>query len=234
MMPFYSTNLLKLALTVLATFFAFTNVQAKTPSKEHLMETLNIVTTDSSALYFLQESSQELALSQRLNVNISLVDESKLMRSLQLGKKGEVLITSDINLCQNLVSKGLASPLELQKISQESVYCTGLSDDCKVLMLMPERTPSATQEKITNIAIALNASVYVFAKNEDAHRKMEEWLKFHVPVCGFGSTFLSLNVKHSTLQKTNAMVEYFACPLIGIKKDGYSILIKHYETQHNS
>jgi hypothetical protein len=230
MTPFYSTNLLKLAFTVCAIFLSFIGANAKSPS----METLNIVTTDSSALYLLQESSQELALSQRLNVNISLVDESKLMRSLQLGKKGEVLITSDINLCQNLVSKGLASPLELQKISQESVYCTGLSDDGKVLMLMPERTPSATQEKITNIAIALNASVYVFAKNEDAHRKMEEWLKFRVPVCGFGSTFLSLNVKHSTLQKTNAMVEYFACPLIGIKKDGYSILIKHYETQHNS
>ena len=227
---FYNTNLLKLAFTVIAIFLVFAKVSAKAPS----IETLNIVTTDSSALYILQELSQNLAISQRLNVSIFLVDESRLMRSLQIGKKGEVLVTSDSNLCQALISKGLASPLSLKSFLQESIYCTGLSADGKVLMLMPERSPSATQEKITNIAVALNASVYVFAKNEDAHRKIEEWLKLKVPICGFGSTFLSLNIKKSILQKTNATVEYFACPLIGIKKDGYDILIKHYETQHNS
>ncbi len=230
MTPFCNTNLLKLAFAVLATFFVFTQVSAKSPP----METLNIVTTDSSALYLLQELSQELSILQKLNVSIFLVDESKLMRNLQIGKKGEVLVTSDVNLCQTLVSKGLASPLALKKLLQESIYCTSLRDDGKVLMLMPEKAPSATQEKITNIAAALNASVYVFTKNEDAHRKIEEWLKLKVPVCGFSSTFLSLNVKKSTLQKTDATVEYFACPLIGIKNDGYDVLIKHYETQHNS
>lgn len=230
MTPFCSTNLLKLAFAVLATFFVLKEVNAKSPS----IETLNIVTTDSSALYTLQELSQELSIIQKLNVNIFLVDESKLMRNLQIGKKGEVLVTSDSNLCQTLVSKGLASPLALKKLLKENIYCTSLSDDGKVLMLMPEIAPSATQEKITNIAAALNASVYVFAKNEDAHRKMEEWLKFKVPICGFSSTFASLNIKKSTLQKTDATVEYFACPLIGIKNDGYDILIKHYETQHNS
>ena len=85
---FYNTNLLKLAFTVLAIFLVFAKVSAKAPS----IETLNIVTTDSSALYILQELSQELAISQRLNVSIFLVDESRLMRSLQIGKKAKFLL----------------------------------------------------------------------------------------------------------------------------------------------
>lgn len=198
------------------------------------METLNIVTTDSSALHKLQDVSQNLATSHNLSVALSLIDESRLTRSLQLGKKGEALVTSDIGLCQSLAIKGLASPLEFQKIFQESIYCTDATQDGKILMLLPEKMPSVTQEKITNTAIALNASVYVFAKNEDAHRKMQEWQKFRVPVCGFGSTFLSLNISSAALKKTDATIEYFSCPLIGIKQDGYNILIKHYETQHNS
>jgi hypothetical protein len=229
MTPFYNTNLLKVA----QLFRATTITLACLWNSVFAMETLNILTTDSSVLHTIQEISQTLATSKKLNVSVSLLDETRLTRSLQLGKKGDVLITSDVNLCQGLVTKGLASPLEFQKIIQEEIYCTSNNLDGKVLMLMPEKMPSITQEKITNIAIALNASVYVFAKNEDAHRKMEEWTKFRIPVCGFSSAFASLNIKKSALIKTNAAIEYFSCPLIGIKQDGYSILINHYETQNN-
>lgn len=200
----------------------------------HKIEDISIVTTDSNVMYHLQNLAQDVAIAQKLQVHVSLFDESRVTRSLQLGKKGDVLITSDAKLCENLVLKGIASPLGLKKILQEHIYCIGIGDDGRILMLMPEKYPSHTQERIGEMALLLNASIYVFSKDEDAHKKMAEWLKFGMPICGFSSTFISLNVESVLLHKTDAKVEYFACPLIGLKKDGYDILMQYYETQHNS
>lgn len=216
------------------TLLFFISFSVFASSLKEPLESINIITTDSSILRNIQETAQNVAIAKKLQVGISLVDESKIVRNLQLGKKGDILITSDINICNNLITKGLASPLDMHKVSEEHIYCTSLIGDGKVFIITPEEIPSVTQEKLSNIAYALNASVYVFNKNEDIHKKITEWKDLRIPICTIHSTFINLNIQNSEIKKTTGKIEYFACPLIGLKQDGYEILIKYYETQNNS
>ena len=229
MMRFYSTNILALLL------FLFCNDGfAGNNSSSYPLSLMSVITTDSNAMHALQNVTQEISTKNSIQVQVSLVDAKKVARYLQLGNKGDVIVTSYKDLCVDLASKGLASSFESAKILKENIYCIGLSSPQRVMILLPEEYPSSTEEQIYDIAKKINAKMHIVSKYENVYQSVMEYIQSQTAVCSFHSTFANLNIADTMLQKIDEGIQYYACPLIGLHKDTYKVLIKHYETQRNS
>jgi hypothetical protein len=229
MMRFYSTNFLALLL------FLFCNDgSAGNNTSSQLLSLMDIITTDSIVMHDLQNLSQEISTKNAIQVQVSLVNEKKVARYLQLGNKGDVIVTSYKNLCLDLASQGLASSFESAKILKKDIYCIGLSSPQRVMILLPEEYPSSTQEAIYDIAKRINAKMHIVGKYENVYQSVMKYVQSQTAVCSFRSTFANLNIEDVTLQKIDEGIQYYACPLIGLHKNTYKVLMKHYEAQHNS
>jgi hypothetical protein len=229
MMRFYSTNILALLL-----FLFYNDCFANNNGSFYKPSLMSVITTDSSIIYALQNLTQEISTKNSTQVQISLVDEKKVARYLQLGNKGDVIVTSYKDLCVDLASKGLASSFESAKILKENIYCIGLSSPQRVMILLPEEYPSSTEEQIYDIAKKINAKMHIVSKYENVYQSVMEYIQSQTAVCSFHSTFANLNIADTMLQKIDEGIQYYACPLIGLHNDTYKVLIKHYEAQHNS
>jgi hypothetical protein len=195
---------------------------------------ITVVTTDTAMVYFLQQNAPKISVSENINLVVSFVDDRKITRYFQLGNLGDVLLTSNQNLCYDLSEKGLASGSYSILISS-SVYCTSvLNEKKKVFVITSGEYTNFAKERIGIIAQNINASLYFLDKNDNVYEKVAGMIKDNVNVCGLLPLFQSINFETNKLVKTNEDIKYYLCPIIGLNNNAYNILIKNFnETKHN-
>lgn len=197
---------------------------------------LDVVTTDTQMVHILQKQSSEIAIKENMQVSISFVQERKLTRYFQLGSAGDVLVTSNGNLCRYLADKGLSGS-HYSVLMKEEIYCTNFAgDDAKrVLILLSGEYTSFVKERIDEISDRINASVDFLTKDDNTYERIAEYIKSGVNVCGFSSLFQDINFDKKVLAREGEAIKYYVCPLVGLNSNAYNTLIKYFnETKYNS
>lgn len=199
---------------------------------------MTVITTDLSAMYNVQKSAESIAMSKGTGVDVFAVESDTLTRYLQIGKSGDVLVTSYKQLCEDLSAKGLASSLEVIPIFQEHMYCIrkqGMQHaKHKVFMFIAGEYHPITESTFEAFAKHVNAQVLMLNSNDDIYQVVMENLKNEVDVCGLQSLFANMDINGGLVKNYGLSVTYYACPLIGLRADAYKILLEYYETQHRT
>lgn len=197
---------------------------------------MTIITTDFSTMSSIQKSAEEIAMSKADGVDVFAVESDSLLRYLQLGKNGDVLVTSYKKLCEELAEKGLAGSFNITPIMEESMQCikkdADTQDSGKVfIMIAGERHPM-TESTLQEVSKQAGMEVFTLKKNEAVYPIVMDNLNKGMTVCGLESLFASLDVGGSVVDYTSMGIVYYACSLVGLHVEAYKTLLKYYET-HN-
>jgi hypothetical protein len=197
-------------------------------------QAMTVVTTDFAVMRDIQNFAEETSMKKGQAIDVIAVDSQSLIRYLQIGEKGDVLITSSQKLCGELSAKGLASYFIISQIIQEKIYCVNGDFIKKVLIFTQDDHMPETEDMLYSFASQLGANTRIIGRNENLHQVVMEYVNGGVALCGLQSLFINLDVHPVLLQDTNLSIEYYACPLVGLYSDAYRTIMEYYETKHSS
>lgn len=196
-------------------------------------KSLNIVITNYSSLYFLNEKVQDISMKEMLDTEIRFIEDKDIAQSLSLGQSGDVLVTSNRKLCVDLAREGLANSFSIGNIFYDNLYCFGKHKQ-KTIVSLGDEYSNEIMSILNGIASSVNAEIVVIGKNEDVYQKISTLYQGGRTICGFLSVFANLNVPKESIMKTNYGIQYYACPLVGSNENAYQILMKSYEKKLHS
>lgn len=196
-------------------------------------QAMTVVVTDPTIMQNAQTFAEKTSMQKGRTIDVIAVHSQSLTRYLQIGERGDVLITSNQELCRELSSKGLASYFNISQIIEEKIYCVSGDFTNKVLTIIQDDHTPETEVTLREFASQLGANMRIVNRNENLQQVIMEYVNGGVSLCGLQSLFVNLDVEPTILQNTNMSIKYYACPLIGLHSDAYRTIIQYYEAKHD-